>query len=334
MPDGSRERSNSPSAPATGGIHDAGSGRVQTTRNIRVAVLAGLAATATVRLRRARRAARTWRPPAGEHRRAGPLAVRTLGDAGSPVLLLHGLMASGVFWGATYDSLAAEHRLIVPDLLGFGGSARPATGYGPDDHVRALLDCLDVLGVGEPVTIGAHSLGCLVALRMAATHPHRVSGVVGFGPPIYRDAAEAGSRIGSSGPMARLFALPGPLARRACAWLCRHHRIATALAVLTHPRLPTAIAADAVEHSWTSYSQTMTRVILADGARRWVERVDVPIELVAGDRDPVVDRGFLTSWGATAGIDVRVWPGRHDLPLVDARRCAAAIADFLVVHAP
>ncbi len=297
-----------------------------------LAALAGLAGAATVRLRRARRAARAWERPAGKHRRAGPLAVRTLGETGPPVLLLHGMVASGVFWGAAYDDLAAEHRLIVPDLLGFGGSDRPATGYGPDDHVRAVLDCLDALGVDEPVTIGAHSLGCLVALRLAVGHPHRVRGIVGFGPPVYPDAAAARAHIGSSGPMARLFVLPGPIAERACDWLCGHHRIATALAVLTHPRLPTAIAADAVAHSWASYSQTMSRVILDSGAGRWVGRVDVPVELVAGDRDQVVDRRFLTSLVLTTGIEVHVWPGRHDLPLVDPRRCAATIAAFLALH--
>ncbi|MDQ6782656.1 MAG: alpha/beta hydrolase [Actinomycetota bacterium] len=299
-----------------------------------LAALAGVAGAATVRFGRARRAARIWRPPAGDRRRAGPLAVRTLGEAGPPVLLLHGLVASGVFWGAAYDGLADGHRLIVPDLLGFGSSDRPVTGYGPDDHVRAVLDCLDALGVDEPVTIGAHSLGCLVALRMAALHPDRVRGIVGFGPPVYPDGAAARAHIGAAGPMARLFVLPGPVAERACDWLCEHHRIATALAVLTHPRLPTAIAADAVRHSWASYSQTMTRVILEDGAREWVEAIVVPVELVAGDHDPVVDAVFLASLAPTTGIDVRLWPGRHDLPLVDAWRCEAAIADFLVIHAP
>jgi len=294
-----------------------------------LAGVGGLAATAAAGHRRANRAARIWQPPAGDHRRAGALAVRTLGHNGPPVLLLHGLLASGVFWGAAYDRLAEQHRLIVPDLLGFGGSDRPDHGYGPDDHVEALIGCLDALGVDEPVTIGAHSLGCLLALRMASTHRERVAGVVGFGPPLYAGRSDAGARIGASGPMARLVGLPGPLAELVCGWLCDHHEIAAHLAVLTHPRLPAAVAAAAVEHNWTSYSETLTKVILDAGAAEWLGAVDTPVRFVAGNRDPVVDRQFLVHLGAAHGVVVELWPGRHDLPLVEPERCAMTIADLV-----
>lgn len=298
-------------------------------RTVVLAGLGGLATTVAVEHRRARRTARIWQPPAGKHHRAGALAVRTLGDTGSPVVLLHGLVASGVFWGAAYDRLAERDRLVVPDLLGFGRSDRPDHGYGPDDHVQALIGCLDALGIDEPVTIGAHSLGCLIALRMASSHPERVAGVVGFGPPLYADRADARARIGASGPMARLFALPGPLAEYFCRWLCDHHTIAARLAVLTHPRLPAAVAADAVEHSWTSYSQTLTKVILDAGGVEWFRTVDTPMQFVAGDRDRVVDRRFLALLRAAHRVAVQIWPGRHDLPLVEPERCATTIADFV-----
>lgn len=257
-----------------------------------------------------------------------------LGDTGSPVLLLHGLVASGVFWGAAYDGLAEHHRLVVPDLLGFGHSDRPDHGYGPDDHVDALIGCLDALGIDEPVTIGAHSLGCLIALRMACSHPRRVAGVVGFGPPLYADRAGARARIGASGPMARLFALPGPMAELSCRWVCNHHDIATWLAMLTHPRMPAAVAGDALEHNWTSYSQTLTKVILDAEGAEWLAAIHTPVQFVAGDRDRVVDRGFLVHLRATHRVAVQIWPGRHDLPLVQPGRCATTVADFVATGIP
>jgi len=257
-----------------------------------------------------------------------------LGDVGSPVLLLHGLVASGIFWGGTYDRLARGHRLVVPDLLGFGGSDRPDSLYGPDDHVEALLECLDVLGVDEPVAIGAHSLGCLIGLRMAATHPERVASLVGFGPPIYANRAEARSRIGASGSMARLFALPGPMGQIACDWVCEHRAVAARLAALSHPRLPAPIAAAAVDHNWASYSRTLTRVILDAEAADWLAPIKVPVQLVAGNRDPVVDREFLSHLGSTPGVALQIWSGRHDLPLVEAQRCATAIVDALKTSMP
>jgi len=299
-----------------------------------LAGLGGLATAAAVEHRRARRVAGIWQPPAGEHRHAGALAVRTLGDTGSPVLLLHGLMASGIFWGAAYDGLAERHRLVVPDLLGFGGSDRPDHGYGPDDHVEGLIGCLDALGIDEPVTIGAHSLGCVLALRMAFSHPRRVAGVIGFGPPLYASRTDASARIGGSGPMARLLALPGPVARTACGWLCDHHEIAVRLAVVTHPRLPAPVAGDAVEHNWTSYSQSLTKVILEARGADWLTAIDVPVQLVVGDRDRVVDRRFLLHLRDEHGVTVQVWPGRHDLPLAEPERCATSIAAFVATVAP
>jgi len=254
------------------------------------------------------------------------LSVRALGDSGRPVLLLHGLVASGIFWGGAYDQLADNHRLLVPDLLGFGRSPRPATGYRPDDHAAAVLACLDDLGIDEPVVIGAHSLGALVALRLAATHPERVIAVVAFGPPLYPDQRTARTHVSSTSPMGRLFVLPGQTAERACRFVCDHRAFAADVATLTHPSLPPEIAADAVQHTWASYSQTLQQTILSAEAATWLEQIVCPVHLVAGDRDPVVDHAYLRHLATThSNVDLHEPPGRHDLPLIHPEECMARI---------
>lgn len=280
--------------------------------------------------RRLRSPARTvWRPGSGHNVTTSALAARTLGEQGSPVVLLHGLVASGLWWGGAYDVLARRHRLVVPDLLGFGRSPRPTSDCGPDDHVGALLTCLDELGISEPVTIGAHSLGSLLAIRLAATHPDRVAGVVAFGPPLYADRRAALAHLGAAGPMGRLFVLPGATAHVACRVICRHRGVAARIGVLTHPSLPPPIAADSVQHTWASYSQTLERVILAAEGRDWLTAVHSPVRLIAGDRDRVVDHHFLSRLpGEVDGLTVDVWAGAHDLPLVRPRDCVEAIAQM------
>ena len=242
------------------------------------------------------------------------------------MVLLHGLVGSGMYWGAAFDELALDHRLVVPDLLGFGRSPRPAAGYGPDDHVDALLGCLDELGVTEPVVIGAHSLGTLIAIRAAATHTERVERVVAFGPPLYPDRAAAVTHVGGTSPMGRLFVLPGRTAERACRWVCNHRDLASRLAVATHPGLPPPIAADSVQHTWDSYSETLERVILEADAPTWLASVACPVRLIAGDRDCVVDHSFLLQLRAGhPQVTVDDWTGGHDLPLGRPQDCVAAI---------
>lgn len=296
-------------------------------RTVALGVIGVSAGDYARRLRSPARA--TWRPAGGRNVTTSALAARVLGERGSPVVLLHGLVASGLWWGAAYDALARRHRLVVPDLLGFGRSPRPTAGCGPDDHVAALLSCLDELGITEPITIGAHSLGSLLAIRLAATHPDRVAGIVAFGPPLYADRRAALAHLGAAGPMGRLFVLPGAAAQVACRVICRHRGVAARIGVVTHPSLPPPIAADSVQHTWASYSQTLERVILEAEGRDWLTELRSPVRLIAGDGDRVVDRDFLGHLpGEVDGLSVDVWKGAHDLPLVRPRECVEAIAQM------
>ncbi len=52
-----------------------------------------------------------------------------LGGQGSPVVLLHGYAETGHMWRPIMPVLAQRHTVIVPDLRGAGGSAKPAAGY-------------------------------------------------------------------------------------------------------------------------------------------------------------------------------------------------------------
>jgi 3-oxoadipate enol-lactonase len=106
-------------------------------------------------------------------RRVRGLPLRVFeGGGGPPLLLLHGF--GGAAWNFTGMAplLAAERRLLIPDLPGHGGSeALPAPSMaGFADAVAALLD--------EPVGVFGHSMGGVVALRLAERHPQLVRGLV------------------------------------------------------------------------------------------------------------------------------------------------------------
>ena len=257
----------------------------------------------------------------------GSLAYRVVGTSGPFLVLLHGLAGSNRFWGGAYDRLAERGRLIVPDLLGFGDSPWLASGFGPDDHVAALARCLDEAGADEPALLVGHSLGALIAIRLAVTQPARVRSVIAIAPTIYRDVPSARRRLSGYGVMERLFSADSRTAKAICLWMCDHRQTAAKIAVWLRPDLPPAVARDAVRHSWQSYSETYRRVIQTADAIGWLPELPCPLVVVAGDQDALVDLNLLHELSAAEPtIALRVVHGaKHDLPLRFADYCVALI---------
>ncbi|HWT25223.1 MAG TPA: alpha/beta fold hydrolase [Solirubrobacteraceae bacterium] len=104
------------------------------------------------------------------------LAVHVEGD-GPPVLFVHGFPDSGRVWRHQVRALAdAGHRVIVPDLRGFGASDRPpeVQDYRLSHSVADLVAILDALRIDKAAVV-AHDWGAGVAWVLAATRPERVS---------------------------------------------------------------------------------------------------------------------------------------------------------------
>lgn len=109
---------------------------------------------------------------------------RIEGD-GKPVVLFHGIAASNLDWEFIAPLLVrGGYRAIRPDLPGHGESAKPndPTWYTFDRLYRLVYSWLEELHLDtEPVLIG-HSLGGLLALRLALDSPDRVSKIVLIDP--------------------------------------------------------------------------------------------------------------------------------------------------------
>lgn len=96
-----------------------------------------------------------------------------------PVLLLHGNPTWGYLWRDTVPPLlAAGYRVIVPDQIGFGLSAKPhqPSAHNLDNHAAnlvALLDALDLTGV----LFVCHDWGGPTGLSALLTRPERTAAV-------------------------------------------------------------------------------------------------------------------------------------------------------------
>lgn len=89
---------------------------------------------------------------------------------GPPVLLLHGFPQTWYAWRKQIPALSPRYRLIVPDLRGYGATAKPATGYDKRTMANDILALMQQLGIERAAIIG-HDRGARVATRFAKDHP-------------------------------------------------------------------------------------------------------------------------------------------------------------------
>ena len=100
-----------------------------------------------------------------------------IGGTGSPVVLLHGYTQTGHMWRPLLEPLARRHTVIVPDLRGAGGSAKPESGYGKKNLAVDIHELTASLGF-DRVSIVGHDIGLMVAYAFAAQFPQDTERVV------------------------------------------------------------------------------------------------------------------------------------------------------------
>ncbi len=92
---------------------------------------------------------------------------------GPPVVLLHGFPETWYAWRKQIPVLAQRHRVIVPDLRGYGETEKPASGYDKRTMAADIAALMDHLGIDRAPVIG-HDRGARVATRFAKDRPDRI----------------------------------------------------------------------------------------------------------------------------------------------------------------
>jgi pimeloyl-ACP methyl ester carboxylesterase len=107
---------------------------------------------------------------------------------GPAVLLIHGMAGSSSTWRAMVPHLSKRYRVIAPDLIGHGQSAKPRGDYSLGAFSVWLRDLLDELDISR-VTLVGQSLGGGVAMQFVHQHPDYCERLVligsgGLGPEV------------------------------------------------------------------------------------------------------------------------------------------------------
>jgi pimeloyl-ACP methyl ester carboxylesterase len=101
---------------------------------------------------------------------------------GHSVVLLHGNNFGGFYFKVIIDALAKEgFRVIIPDQIGYGKSSKPIAPYNFNSQARNTFLILQKERIERAMLVG-HSMGGMLAARIATQYPKAIERVVIYNP--------------------------------------------------------------------------------------------------------------------------------------------------------
>ncbi|OIT27657.1 PREDICTED: probable lysophospholipase BODYGUARD 4 [Nicotiana attenuata] len=233
------------------------------------------------------------------------------GKKAENIVFLHGFLSSSSFWTETVfpnlsEDAKQKYRLFAVDLLGFGKSPKPNNClYTLKDHIEMIETSVIHPFQLNSFHLVAHSMGCVVALSLAAKYPNSVKSITLIAPPYFCSRKEDASLIALNRLAERRLWPPllfgssfmswyEHLGRCVCYIICKNHRMWEGiLKSLTWNRNMHFMAIDLTRHTHHSAWHTMHNVICG-GAKfmdKYLETLSiakVKINVTQGSRDQVV----------------------------------------------
>jgi pimeloyl-ACP methyl ester carboxylesterase len=226
------------------------------------------------------------------------------GPAAAPrVVVVHGLGGSHLNWCPLASRLVADVRLLAVDLVGFGLTH-------PDDRgatVQAnavLLDRFLREVAGTPAILVGNSMGGMISIMEAATHPEAVAGLVLIDPALPLVRGVRPDRLVAT--IFLLYAVPGLgeryLARHRARWSPRQvvqevlelccadpARVSSELVAASVALAEERVAVRGVDAAFLSAARSLLRVS-ARRERYWslMRSVRAPVLLIHGQKDRLV----------------------------------------------
>jgi pimeloyl-ACP methyl ester carboxylesterase len=267
--------------------------------------------------------------------------VFRIAGSGPPLLLLHGIGDSSRTWSEIIPTLARNHLVIAPDLLGHGDSDKPRADYSVAAYANGMRDLLSALDI-ETVTLVGHSLGGGVAMQFAYQFPERTERLV------LVSSGGAGRRVS---PLLRAAALPGA-GLAVGALRLPGARLAVNAAIELLQRLDTGLGVDAEDlarvvdalpdaTSRSAFIRTLRSVV--DWRGQVVTMLDrcylvrgMPTLLMWGARDSVVPVGHAhKAHAAMPGSRLEIFDDAGHFPFrSDPGRFVGLLEDFCASTRP
>ncbi|NSZ87617.1 alpha/beta hydrolase [Agrobacterium tumefaciens] len=221
----------------------------------------------------------------------GQIAVYDAPGDGLPVLMIHANSMCKETFHFQIEALAGKHRVIAIDLPGHGRSSDaidPLLTYNFGGYADAIREVIEALGVGRFALLG-HSLGGHVALEVMRRLPEKTAGAMIFGTPPIPPGPE-GAALGFR---------PDP----EFAYTGKPLLIDQEVDMVVKLALGPDAAHDEFWKATVKRTDGRSRQMMVDAAlsgkhldqRDLVETSSVPLAIVNGADDPVIDLDYIDS---------------------------------------
>ena len=267
--------------------------------------------------------------------------VFRIAGEGPALLLIHGIGDSARTWDEVIPTLARNHLVIAPDLLGHGDSDKPRADYSIAAFANGMRDLLSTLDIDHATLVG-HSLGGGVAMQFAYQFPERTDRLVlvssgGAGrdiSPAMRLAALPGATLAMAG-----LRLPGAMpAVRLAAELVRRLEVGAGIDAAEAVRIIEALPGPTAR---AAFIRTLRSVV--DWRGQVVTMLDrcylvrgMPTLLLWGGRDRVLPVGHARrAHAAMPGSRLEIFPDAGHFPFhADPARFVGLLEDFCTSTQP
>jgi pimeloyl-ACP methyl ester carboxylesterase len=234
---------------------------------------------------------------------------------GPPVLLVHGWLSSSRIWEHLAARLAQRFTVYTLDLSGFGDSDKPLSGYGVRTGSRLLYAFCAHFGLTR-TSIIAHDLGGNMAVKLAADHPDMVGRLVLVATPADEDQIDLPTPLW-------LATLPvlGPLFYT-LGRLMRPLRMLWMRPFVADPHdLTEEVIDDAGRSTPAAVAGTLSvarREISRGRLARQARIIKIPLLLIAGEEDQIVDPQAVGAWARSVDLgEVYLLHACGHLPMIE-----------------
>lgn len=234
---------------------------------------------------------------------------------GPPVLLVHGWLSSSRIWEQLARRLAQRFTVYSLDLTGFGESDKPTDGYGTRNGSRLLYAFCAHFGITRATVVG-HDFSGSMAVKLAADHPDIVGRLVLVATPADEEQIDLPTLLW-------LTTLPvvGPVFYSLGRTFRPLRKLWVRSFVFDPEDLPDELVEDAGKPTPASAGKTysITRHEISGGrVARQARIIKVPVLLIAGEDDQIIDPRAVGDWGQEAEqAEIALLDNCGHLPMVE-----------------